>query len=389
LHLLDPPDETTILPTRLGSSVSSQVCGQCHGVWEFYDEAGEREANTQGLPFRPGQELSATRFLAQPTKNADSETMKALVADDRGFVRDSFWPDGTVRVSGREYNGLLESPCFKDAQSPERTMTCFSCHTMHKKPEDPRSLGAWADDQLSSGMDGNQACLRCHPAIGRDVTTHTKHPADSSGSACYNCHMPYTSFGLLKTIRSHTVGSPTVAESVEHGRPNACNLCHLDQTLAWTGDQLERWYGTSKVALSREDATTAASLGWLLRGDAGQRAIAAQAMAWPPAQQASGTDWMAPFLAELLNDPYDAVRFIAARTLRTLPGLSRLEYDFVAPAKIRYDAQLWTMTMWDRARSKPGRTAGHLLFGGDGNVDVQAVLRMLKLRNTRRMLLRE
>ena len=39
--------------------------------------------------------------------------MKALLADDAGFVRDSFWADGMVRVSGREYNGLIESPCFK------------------------------------------------------------------------------------------------------------------------------------------------------------------------------------------------------------------------------------------------------------------------------------
>ena len=27
------------------------------------------------------------------------------------------------------------------------------------------------------------------------------------------------------------------------GRPNACNLCHLDRTLGWTEQHLVRWYG--------------------------------------------------------------------------------------------------------------------------------------------------
>ena len=47
--------------------------------------------------------------------------------------------------------------------------------------------------------------------------------------------MPYTTYGLLKTIRSHTdQQSVGRRRRVETGRPNACNLCHLDKTLAWT-----------------------------------------------------------------------------------------------------------------------------------------------------------
>jgi hypothetical protein len=133
----------------------------------------------------------------------------------------------------------------------------------------------------------------------------------------------------------------------------------------------------------------AASLIWLLRGDAGQRAVAAQAMGWAPAQQVSGVDWMAPHLATLLDDPYDAVRFIAERSLRTVPGFSALQYDFVAPQKERYQAQLRTMTTWDRSRSKPGRTDPHLLMNSQGNINVEGVLRLLKERNNRRVLLRE
>ena len=402
LHFTGRPDASIVQPTRLDPKRSSQVCGQCHGVWEFYDGAGERQANSGGLPFRPGDELSATRFLAQPTANADSETMKALLADDSRFIRDAFWPDGTVRVSGREYNGLLESPCYRNATHADRTLTCFSCHTLHKTDDDERALREWADDQLSalpaagpgggSGGDlrsDNAACLQCHEPIRANLTAHTRHGAESSGSSCYNCHMPYTTYGLLKTIRSHTIGSPTVKESVDTGRPNACNLCHLDKTLAWTGEALGRWYGTPDVPLSEDERTVAASLLWLLTGDAGLRAIVSQAMAWPPAQQASGADWMAPFLAQLLDDPYDAVRFGAARSMKTLPGLGAFAFDFVAPSADRRQAQLRTMATWDRARPRPGRASPELLMTAGGEVDIPRVLALLKQRNNRAMLLRE
>ena len=72
-----------------------------------------------------------------------------------------------------------------------------------------------------------------------------------------------------------------------------------------------------------------------LRGDAGQRALAAWSMGWAEAQEASGTDWMAPYLSALLLDPYGAVRFIAARSLRTLPAHADLRYDFAAPHSAR------------------------------------------------------
>ena len=236
LHAADAPDPTIVEPTRLDPQRSSQVCGQCHSIWEFRDAADERAANAGGLPYRPGDDLHHTRFVAQPTANRESSMMQALLVSDPDFVRGSFWADGLVRVSGREYNGLIDSPCYANATTPERTLSCYSCHTMHKTPEDPRSVAAWADThQITAGMDGDAACTQCHESIAADIEAHTFHPAENAGSRCYNCHMPYTSYGLMRAIRSHTVTSPSVRETVDVGRPNACNLCHLDRTLAWTG----------------------------------------------------------------------------------------------------------------------------------------------------------
>ena len=387
-HLTGRGDPTTVLPTRLDPQRSSQVCGQCHGVWEFYDGAGERQANSAGLPFRPGDELSKTRFLAQPTRNLDAPTLRSLLEADPGFVRDSFWPDGMVRVSGREYNGLIESPCFKDAHDPKRTMSCFSCHAMHQPEGDSRPIKEWANDQLGPGMDGNKACAQCHEKLAGDVTAHTKHKAGSEGSSCYNCHMPFTSYGLLKTIRSHQISNPSVASARATGRPTACNLCHVDKTLAWTGEYLSQWYGQATPALDEPDVSSALLLA--LIGDAGQRAIAAQAMGWKPAQEASGTDWMLPHLAQLLDDPYDAVRFIAGRSLRSLPEFSTFEYDFAAPIEHRRDAQRRVMTTFTRVRPRLPRPGDpRLLLTPEADVDVSKTLALLKQRNNRNMLLRE
>ena len=401
LHFTGAADTTIVQPARLDSARTSQVCAQCHSVWEFYDAEGERVANAAGLPFRPGDRISDSRFVAQPTQNIESPTMKALLADDSRFIRDAFWADGIVRVSGREYNGLIDSPCYRNATSTDRKLSCLSCHALHKDNDDARTLAEWADDQLSvvkadpknpSGdalAKDNAACLQCHGPLRANVSAHSHHAADSPGSVCYNCHMPYTTYGLLKTIRSHTIVNPTVRESVDAGRPNACNLCHLDKTLTWTGDALQRWYGTAPVSLGADEQGVAASILWLLTGDAGQRAIVAQAMAWPPAQRASGVDWIAPYLAQLLDDPYDAVRLGAARSLKSLPGFATASFDVAGPPAARRQAQLRTMSTWDQVRVRPGRASPELLMTPGGDVDIPGVLALLKQRNNKAMLLRE
>ena len=46
--------------------------------------------------------------------------------------------------------------------------------------------------------------------------------------------------------------------------------------------------------------------------------------------ESSGPGWQAAYLAELLDDPYDAVRYIAGRSLRSHDGFEDFEYDYVA-----------------------------------------------------------
>src|SRR5262249_31548481 len=101
----------------------------------------------------------------------------------------------------------------------------------------------------------------------------------------------------------------------------------------------------------------AASIQWILKGDAGLRALIAWHMSWEPARAVSGTDWMAPYLGTLLDDPYKAVRFCAERTLRALPGFEGLSYDFLAPESERRAAREWAEPRWSALGPPPDAAA--------------------------------
>lgn len=324
LHRSGSADPTIINPARLSAKRQSEVCGQCHGT--FFD----RQNGTHNH-YQPGDDLFATQDLLEPE---DTETIERIRAD-RGdiYLRGKFWPDGMLRVAGRELNGLVRSPCYTHGDESAGIMSCLDCHSSHTPTGDIRPIKEWADDQLNIEGLSNASCLKCHEDF-RDttaLTAHTHHATDSSGSLCYNCHMPHTSYGLLKAVRSHTIDSPDIAITRKTGRPNACNQCHLDKTIEWTGKQLNKWFEHPLPNdFSGEEKDVAASIISIVKGDAAHRALTAWTMGWDAAKEASGADWLAPYLIQLLDDPYHAVRFIAQRSLRSLPDYENLEYDFIA-----------------------------------------------------------
>ena len=374
-HLNGTPDPSIVQPARLSHELSSQVCGQCHAILEFYEQDDFQEWMDQGYPYRPGQVLSESKLVVR-YQDRQQPRLRQLAKRKPTYWEEKFWSDGMVRVSGREYNGLIETPCYQRGE-----LSCLSCHAMHQSPEDSRPLSQWAVDQLKPGMRGNQACLQCHDPARFDTPSHTRHAPASSGSRCYNCHMPYTTYGILKAIRSHQIDTPTVQASLQTGRPNACNQCHLDKTLDWAASHLEEWYDVPKPELSREERSVAASLLWLLRGDAGQRALMAWSLGWDSARQVSGSDWMPPFLGQLLEDPYDAVRFIAARSLRRSEAFADWSYEFFGPTEVRAAAHREVLERWQRLPHGADRPAVLIDANGAVNRDLQE--RLLRQRDDR------
>lgn len=86
---------------------------------------------------------------------------------------------------------------------------------------------------------------------------------------------------------------------------------------------------------------------WLLKGDAGLRALTAWHYGWKEAQEASGVNWQVPLLARLLEDPYSAVRFITARSLKSYQGLDDLEFDFLAESSTWKTSIEKALTAWE------------------------------------------
>jgi hypothetical protein len=381
------PDPTIANPAHMDGPTASLVCGQCHSFQAFRDSTLMETFYRDGAKFRPGMKELDARWVAQPNGTDHTEERARLIAENPRFFGDSFWPDGLIRVTGRELNGTMASPCFKGGK-----FSCLSCHEMHPDKLDGASLATWKDEhQTKPGMaDSDQSCLQCHTKFEGRITAHTHHAPESSGSSCLNCHMPHTTYGLLRALRSHTITSPSVRESVEVGRPNACNLCHLDQPLAWTADKLNEWYGQKSPALSAEDREIAAGAVWLLKGDAGQRGLVAWSMGWEPAKKASGSEWFYPYLAFELNDPYAAVRFAAWKSLQSLPGFTDFKFDYsINDAAQKAALETAYRKWWFEVRKPSANYRAQTLLDPTGMFRQQIFDRLLDQRSKRKMVLAE
>lgn len=368
------PDPTIVNPARLPPERASEVCGQCHSYTVPNDE---RTFWTSGYSesYHPGDVLEESRTRLLPPGTVPYDLPQSGFGPRFGGVIDAdsesvFWGDGTMRVGGRELNAMAASACFLRGDG-ERKITCLSCHSMHDSEP---------DDQLRRGS-VDAPCAGCHEPIARNVTAHTRHRADSAGSSCVGCHMPYTSYALFKGIRSHRIDSPSALRTLMKGKPNACNLCHVDRTLSWASIELLAWYDDYAEGGAATLTRRSAVLEDLLTGDAAERAIAAWALGRPEAQQASGNDWQAAILAEALDDPYAAVRKVALGSLRTLPGFADFQADFVAPPAARKDARERALSLWKRGWQP--RTAPALLLDAATGRDETALRALTATRDDR------
>jgi len=366
-------DPTVVNPERLTAHRASEVCGFCHSM-KWFDAHEGWEPN--GFRFHPGDDLNATTPVIRAGGLDQQPWLRDVMAKHPEILGDFFWPDGMIRVSGREFNGLVESPCYQRGE-----MSCLSCHSMHE------SQPVY---QLRRNREDNQGCTQCHPRYkdAPALAAHSHHPADSVGSLCYNCHMPHATYGVLRGIRSHQVSSPDVSSDLKAGRPNACSLCHLDQSLAWVDRRLGEWYQRKPGEIPAPQKDVSVVAWYALRGDAGQRALMAWHLGWAPAKETVGGTWLAAYLAQLLDDPYAAVRCVAGRSLAQVAGFSSFMYDFVMPPDRRPPMRETVWRLWEQGPQRPSESAA-LLLGENGRIAKELWETLLKQRDNRRVHLRE
>ena len=304
----------SVAPRRLDHERSTALCAQCHG--QRLPEPRDRiEQWLHGGPsFRPGDDLFA--HVAPISRDTPP-----LTEEQPDLFRNRFWGDGTPRLTAHEYQGVSTSPCYLRGE-----LSCSSCHLAHGG--DPRGM-------IDDAMRGDRACTQCHAAIARDVAQHTGHRADGPGSRCLDCHMPRIVYGVLSVHRSHRIEVPDPARDGENGRPHACTLCHVDKTLSWSADAMNRiWgHGTRRFRAPQQRPDGAPlelpdAVASLLCGDPLQRAMYATALCRDGVvtDDAHRAEMHVLGIATLF-DAYPALRWL------TRESLLRLEHD--GPADLR------------------------------------------------------
>lgn len=284
------------------------ICGHCHG--QRLPEPIERIQTilTSGDPYNAGDDLAA--FYSPIERDSHIGDVK---------FASRFWNNGSPRLTAYEYQGILRSKCFTKGEAGKR-INCLSCHTMHGG--DPKG-------QISELNRGDTPCLSCHPKFSdtANLVSHTRHAADSAGSRCYNCHMPRVVYGIMAFHRTHEITIPEPALTALDSVPNACNQCHMEESVNWSIVQTrrfwpERYAHTQTNRDAQFDLPEAARA--LFAGDALTRALAADALSGNGSQHPDPF-WASPFLVEAFADEYPIVRFFAANGL-TKPRLPwRLE----------------------------------------------------------------
>jgi hypothetical protein len=358
-----------VQPERREQERAVSVCGQCHGQRVPAGSDTVEAWITTGPLFRSGDRLlDHVRPLAPDTPVPASA--------DPDLFRLRFWSDGTPRLTAYEYQGIVASACYRRG-----AMTCGSCHEMHGGP------GVDVHGQIDPAMRGDEACVQCHDAIGRDVAAHTKHDAKGSGSRCLECHMPRTVYGIAEVHRSHRIRSPDPAADAEAGEPDACTLCHLDRSPVWAARELARLWGKpAREPASRPDGASTDlpdSIASVLAGDAVQRAAFASAMGRPDAALAPREKaFLRVHLAVTLGDAYPSVRWLAQRSLealeRELPiglGVALDAFDFTEGPERRRARVLELLDLVAaRSRASLATPGAGCLLRPDGAPDLSAIV---------------
>jgi hypothetical protein len=217
------PARDIVVQTRLDASRNTMVCAQCHSFRDIYVQGFTAGADYYDY-FLPILEFS------EPVDHDPA-----------------YWPDGRTRRFSNDAFGLWQSECFLKGKA-----TCVDCHVTPHEVEIDRN------PQLRP--DANALCTRCHAAIGKQLTAHTHHAANSTGSSCVECHMPRTVLSIKAEIRDHSMSIPVPENTTRHGIPNACNLCHKDRDANWATERMNAWYSPAsrQKLIRRADAFAAA-----------------------------------------------------------------------------------------------------------------------------------
>lgn len=143
----------------------------------------------------------------------------------------NYHPDGQVYNEDFVYGSFLQSKMYKNG------VVCSDCHNPHTA-------------ELKLPIE--TLCLQCHQSDNYASTQHHKHPENSTGAQCVNCHMPETTYMEIDARRDHGFHIPTPNLAQKLGTPDTCLSCHDDKDSQWSSSKVNAWYPNSSVEAEKD-----------------------------------------------------------------------------------------------------------------------------------------
>ncbi len=304
-HSATADPKEIVNPGRIGATLGLAVCASCHGqrepIFPLLDAAHH---------FQPGQRYE--------------DRYQVLAVTDGPLISPDFFTDGRPRSSSLEYQAILQSRCHLKGEA-----TCLSCHTSPHEPHADNNLVIGA--ARSAPDIGSATCAGCHSRIVADAPRHSHHHA-TAAQTCLACHMPKMVPGVLDLFADHSLDVPVPENTIRHGVPNACNLCHVKETPESMADAMHKWWpGAAAREERRLRLADAFDPATALQSREPLAAVVSDKREAPSLRAAAATLLAVRFpagavekLAPLLGDPNGLVRAGAVHALGFLPAREAL-----------------------------------------------------------------
>ena len=177
--------------------------------------------------------------------------------------------------------------------------------------------------------------------------------------------MPRIVYGVMAAHRTHDIKNPRPEDTIEFGKPNACNQCHTDWSVNRAVAETKRLWPNASQENTPIDPRFDEPEGEraLFAGDAVTRALTVAAMT--PATDATG-----PLLLEAMQDKYPIVRYFAANALAAQrPDLPKPDY-LAGSEKRNATLQSW-YPLFNQERLGAAKEASERLSASRVEVDVE------------------